>query len=91
MSQEVPVITSTLNLVAAGLGVSVVPASMSRHHLEGIVYAALVGRPKLLAPLNLTYRRGTNSAAFEGLIEVIHAALSATTQSTPSSAGGLAD
>ncbi len=76
ISQEVPVITSTLNLVAAGLGVSVVPASLSRHHIEGVVYAALVGRPKLLAPLNLTYRRGPNSAAFEGLLEVIHTVLS---------------
>jgi DNA-binding transcriptional LysR family regulator len=79
ISQEVPVITSTLNLVAAGLGVSVVPASLSRHHLEGIVYAALAGRPKLLAPLNLTYRRGPKSAAFEGLIEVIHSVLSSRT------------
>jgi len=76
IGQEVPVITSTLNLVAAGLGVSVVPASMSRHHIEGIVYATLVDRPKLLAPLNLTFRRGANSAAFEGLIEVIHSVFS---------------
>jgi hypothetical protein len=30
-------------------------------------------RPKLLAPLNLTYRRGPNSAAFESLIDLIHA------------------
>jgi DNA-binding transcriptional LysR family regulator len=78
ISQEVPVITSTLNLVAAGLGVSVVPASLSRHHIEGIVYAALVGRPKLVAPLNLTYRQGPNSAALEGFIEVIHSVLSMT-------------
>jgi DNA-binding transcriptional LysR family regulator len=83
ISQEVPVITSTLNLVAAGLGVTVVPASMSRHHLEGVVYASLVDRPKLVAPLNLTYRRAPNSAAFERLIEVIHAAASPTPDAPP--------
>jgi DNA-binding transcriptional LysR family regulator len=73
ISQEAPVITSTLNLVAAGLGVSVVPASLSRHHIEGVAYARLVDRPQPLAPLNLTYRRGANSAAFERLVEVVNA------------------
>jgi DNA-binding transcriptional LysR family regulator len=78
IGQEVPVITSTLNLVAAGLGVSVVPASLGRHYIDGVVYATLLDRPKLLAPLNLTYRRGLNSAGFERLIEVIHSVLSPT-------------
>ena len=72
ISQEAPVITSTLNLVAAGLGVSVVPASLSRHHIEGITYARILDRPQPLAPLNLTYRRGPNSAAFERLLEVLN-------------------
>jgi DNA-binding transcriptional LysR family regulator len=73
ISQEAPVVTSTLHLVAAGLGVSVVPASLSRHHIEGIAYARLLDRPQPLAPLNLTYRRGPNSAAFERLVEVVDA------------------
>jgi DNA-binding transcriptional LysR family regulator len=73
ISQEAPVVTSTLHLVAAGLGVSVVPASLSRHHIEGITYARLLDRPQPLAPLNLTYRRGPNSAAFERLAEVVDA------------------
>jgi DNA-binding transcriptional LysR family regulator len=71
ISQEAPVITSTLNLVAAGLGVSVVPASLGRHRIEGITYARLLDRPPPLAPLNLTYRRGANSAALERFVEVV--------------------
>src|SRR6185312_653198 len=72
IGQEAPVVTSTLNLVAAGLGVSVVPASLSRHRIEGIAYARLLDRPAPLAPLNLTCRRGPNSAAFERFVEVVN-------------------
>ena len=77
ITQEAPVVTSTLNLVAAGLGVSVVPASLGRHHIEGVTYARLLDRPRPLAPLNLTYRRGPNSAAFQRLVEVVNSAASA--------------
>jgi DNA-binding transcriptional LysR family regulator len=38
VGQEAPRIISTLNLVAAGLGVSIVPASLSRLQMDGVVY-----------------------------------------------------
>ncbi len=47
ISQEAPRIVSTLNLVAAGLGITIVPASLSRLPLEGVTYRPLTGRPPL--------------------------------------------
>jgi hypothetical protein len=37
-TQQAPRIGSTLSLVAAGLGVTFVPASLQRMNLEGVVY-----------------------------------------------------
>ncbi|WDZ95015.1 LysR family transcriptional regulator [Herbaspirillum sp. WKF16] len=55
---------STLSLVAAGLGVSVIPASMTRVNAEGIVYLRLNDSPELKAPLHLAYREeGVSGAA----------------------------
>ena len=54
VEQEAPRIVSTLNLVAAGVGVSVVPACLARLHFEGVVYRPLAPASRLLAPLNLT-------------------------------------
>src|SRR3982074_3060891 len=48
-----PRIVSTLNLVAAGLGITIVPASLSRLPLEGVTYRPLKGRPALKGPLTL--------------------------------------
>ena len=46
---------STLSLVAAGLGVSLVPASLRRVNIEGVVYVTSPS-PRLRAPLNLIWR-----------------------------------
>jgi DNA-binding transcriptional LysR family regulator len=62
---------STLSLVAAGLGVSLVPASMSRLEAEGVVYRALDANAALSAPLNLAFRRGEMSAAVRGFITLV--------------------
>jgi DNA-binding transcriptional LysR family regulator len=53
---------SRLNLVAAGLGVSVVAASVQRINIEGVVYRRLKGAGHLKVPLNLASRRGEASA-----------------------------
>ena len=55
--QEAPRLPATLSLVAAGLGVSVVPASMRRLAVAGVAYRELDGCPGLLAPLHLALRR----------------------------------
>jgi DNA-binding transcriptional LysR family regulator len=72
IGQEAPRMLSTLSLVAAGLGVTVVPASMSRLEAEGVVYRAIDPKAQLTAPLNLAYRRDEISAAvrrFVGLVQ----------------------
>ena len=72
IGQEAPRMLSTLSLVAAGLGVTLVPESMSRLQAEGVAYRALDRSTPLTAPLNLAYRRGDSAAAvrrFVGLIE----------------------
>ncbi|WP_210208209.1 LysR family transcriptional regulator [Rhodoplanes roseus] len=62
VGQEVPRIVSTLNLVAAGLGLSLVPQSLARMQMDGVVYRRLKGRPTPTAPLLLVARRGDPSA-----------------------------
>jgi len=73
VGQEAPRITSTLNLVAAALGVSVVPASLQRLHMEGVVFRRIKGsRPR--APLNLITRRGDPSAAVRRFVSLVQKA-----------------
>ncbi|MBV8409498.1 MAG: LysR family transcriptional regulator, partial [Alphaproteobacteria bacterium] len=71
VGQEAPRIVSTLNLVAAGLGITIVPASLSRLPLEGVTYRPLRGRPPLKVPLSLASRRDERSAATLGFIELV--------------------
>jgi DNA-binding transcriptional LysR family regulator len=63
IGQEAPRMLSTLSLVAAGFGVALVPASMSRLETEGVAYRALDKAAQLTAPLNLAARRNEASAA----------------------------
>src|SRR5258707_6668319 len=71
VGQEAPRILSTLNLVAAGLGITIVPASLSRLPLEGVTYRPLRGRPAIKVPLNLACRRDERSAATLGFIDLV--------------------
>ena len=61
IGQEAPRIVSTLNLVAAGLGLSIVPASLQRMHMDGVTYRRLTGAAQLKAPLLLASRRSDTS------------------------------
>ncbi len=71
VGQEAPRIVSTLNLVAAGLGITIVPASLSRLPLEGVTYRPLKGRPAVKVPLNLACRRNERSAAVLAFIDLV--------------------
>jgi DNA-binding transcriptional LysR family regulator len=51
--QEAPRLTATLALVAAGLGVSLVPQSLRRLAVEGVIYRALATAGAPHAPLRL--------------------------------------
>ena len=71
IGQEAPRMLATLSLVAAGLGVTVVPQSMRRLDAEGVIYRALAPSAELTAPLNLAYRRGEVSVAARRFIAVV--------------------
>jgi len=71
VGQEAPRIVSTLNLVAAGLGITIVPASLSRLPLEGVTYRPLTGRPAIKVPLNLACRADERSAATLAFIDLV--------------------
>jgi DNA-binding transcriptional LysR family regulator len=56
VTQEAPQMSSTINLVAAGLGVSIVPAAIRSFRAQGVRYLPITGiAPR--APLSLAYRR----------------------------------
>jgi DNA-binding transcriptional LysR family regulator len=74
IGQEAPRMLSTLSLVAAGLGVTLVPQSMSRLEAEGVVYRPLDASTQLMAPLNLAYRRGETAAAVRRFVALVQQA-----------------
>ena len=60
VDQLAPQISSIVNLVAAELGVSIVPASMSQLHVAGVVFREIKGQAPT-ARLALAYRKGNTS------------------------------
>jgi DNA-binding transcriptional LysR family regulator len=73
---EVGRMMTNLNLVAAGVGVSVVPASMQGAHPHAIAYRPLARPARLDAPLTLAWRRGDDVgpvATFIALVREIAA------------------
>lgn len=74
VGQEAPRMSSTLSLVAAGLGVSIVPASMQRMNVEGVAFAQLREDTRLAAPLLLATRRGDRSSLVERFRSQVRAA-----------------
>jgi len=71
IGQEAPRMLASLSLVAAGLGVSLVPQSMRRLRVHGVAYRPLDSGAGLVAPLNLAYRRGESSAAAQRFIALV--------------------
>jgi DNA-binding transcriptional LysR family regulator len=54
---EVEHMLTGINLVAAGVGISLVPASIREIRQQGIAYCPVSDAPSLVAPLTLIYRR----------------------------------
>lgn len=54
--QKGPQLLAALNLVAGGLGLSIVPQSLRNHHAGQIAYLPFAARAALIAPLFLAYR-----------------------------------
>ncbi len=71
VAQEAPRLPSTLSLVAAGLGITLVPASMRRVAIEGVAFRPLRDCPGLVAPLFLASRRDSQNPTVAGLRGVV--------------------
>ena len=71
IGQQAPRITSTLGLVAAGLGISLVPACMQRMNMDGVAYRRLKGPAQPKAVLNLASRRGDASAVVRQFLSLV--------------------
>jgi DNA-binding transcriptional LysR family regulator len=63
----VPHMTAILNLVAAELGVSIVPASMMQVRVTGIAYRQIAGQSPTTR-LALAYRRGETSPVVRNFV-----------------------
>jgi DNA-binding transcriptional LysR family regulator len=68
--QRAPQIASTINLVASGLGVSIVPACMRLSRTDSVRYIDLRGVP-LRAHLGLAFRTGEPSAAVRNYLSLV--------------------
>ena len=66
--------TSSLNLVAVGLGICLVPASLQQLHMDGVVYCRLKGLVQPKAVLNLASRRGDPSSVVRNFLNLVRAA-----------------
>lgn len=69
---EVDRMMTNLNLVAAGAGISVVPASMRGVHPHAIVYRPLEPAAALDAPLTLAWREADRSGPTATFVALVH-------------------
>jgi len=70
IGQEAPRIVSSLNLVATGLGISIVPECLRRMNLDGVVYRRQRAAPPLRAPLFAAARLHDASPALARFLEL---------------------
>lgn len=68
---EVDRMMTNLNLVAAGVGISVVPSSMQGAHPHAIVYRPLARAVRLDAPLTLAYRKADCTGSTATFVELV--------------------
>lgn len=71
VKHEAPRLMSTLSLVAAGLGISIIPSSMTRLETNGIAYLPLDRKTQLVAPLYLAYRNEPSGGALKLFVEIV--------------------
>jgi DNA-binding transcriptional LysR family regulator len=68
--QYAPQLSSTINLVAASLGISIVPKSMQAMQARNVSYVRLSGLP-VTAPLSIAYRDGERSFLLRGFLDIV--------------------
>ena len=81
IGQAAPRVTSMIGLVASGLGIALVPASLRHFHVDGMVYRRLKGSPQPKSILNLVSRRGDSSAVVRHFLHLAKRAAKKTVSS----------
>ncbi|WP_038342837.1 LysR family transcriptional regulator [Acinetobacter sp. A47] len=71
--QEAPRLTSSLNLIAAGIGLSIVPASIQDFWNKQIVYKALEAKKPCIAPIYAICRAQGRSIRAEHFLSLLQA------------------
>jgi DNA-binding transcriptional LysR family regulator len=71
IGQEAAQVISTLALVAAGIGISLVPASLQHMNIPGVAYRRLPDSKHLKVALNLASRRGDTSAVVRQFVSLV--------------------
>lgn len=69
--QEAPRLTSSLNLIAAGIGLSIVPASIQGFWNKQIVYRPLAADQPSIAPIYAIYRAKQKSVRIEHFVDLL--------------------
>jgi DNA-binding transcriptional LysR family regulator len=70
VAAEVERMMTNINLVAAGEGISVVPASMEGAHGRAVAYRRLPADPRLMAPITLVYRDHDRAGTIATFVEL---------------------
>jgi DNA-binding transcriptional LysR family regulator len=71
IAQEAPRVTTALGLVAAGLGVALVPESMQSIGLDGVTFRAINERAGLSSVLALAWRKNDASPALANYVALV--------------------
>jgi DNA-binding transcriptional LysR family regulator len=77
VGQVAPRMTSSISLVAAGIGISLVPASLRQMQMDGVVYLQLGGRDQPKSTLFLASRRGDPSLVVRHFLTLVRRATKA--------------
>jgi DNA-binding transcriptional LysR family regulator len=80
---EVPNMLTNMMLVAAGMGVSVVPASMRGIHPESVAMVPLRGAPQIKAPITLVCRKDDDNPVTRHFVDSVLALATAEQQRGP--------
>ncbi|SCC71821.1 LysR family transcriptional regulator [Acinetobacter albensis] len=70
--QEAPRLTSSLNLIAAGIGLSIVPEAIQDFWNKQIVYKTLQADTPCIAPIYAVYRKDLNNVRIQHLLKLFH-------------------
>ena len=69
LGQDAPQISSTVHLVAAGFGISIVPQSIEQIHADGVVYVGIKGEAPR-APISVAIRKDNRAATVRNFVSL---------------------